>query len=795
MPTPSPCVACAGECAEFIAENSQQPIPQMGALCLCGHVLSDHQRRIRRLPPKGGCPDSGCIAFQPVQEPVTAQSLCTCGMGYLRHTSALAPSTGTVQSTAVPLLQPPPPPSSQPQNSPAFASIRPSTTVSGMVPAWSPPSVATGSANQQRRDSSFRNPTGIPSSSIPAYHTAFPSASSQPRGRSQNPFPGGTRRAGRSTQSNAGNFQVLIFPYTHSSSSHDDAGEDFPGPPLLAFQKIQAFIQRLQERQFCLDVSLSGAPGVSVFPQLISQLSAHNLRYNLQWVLGPGSTASSGTIVTDDYTTSPVMIYQVGKVSRDRMSHPLVPVTLPTHSLDIKSLSQTLSKKIHHPNDPNCQLLAIAPRWGKVRVLDVSTNLMHMCSGARLMNGFHTPDVQESISEVTCLSSCEIPPLLPASPLQNLFGPWSRDSAGDQFLPASRTPTPPPPSPSPSPAPSPTFPSLSLPDSIAASPSHSSPPPFPPSQYSHLRHRPDPVQPPASSVVFSPRNIREWKTLIKAYIAEQIPGYTEGAQSLNPVHIRATCISSGASMLWRKLRSLLGGMDNVDISDLPGDAWEKQIGEFELFALFREQASDTWIIGQGVGPGAKRAVIGALLQVCIQDVRLCKQVNAEGYYSLATYSASITPDHSLDIQTLALLCLLYIFTFELAPDPISPALFQFAIGGLPSIIDLNFVSSFAPETAQKLAAWPLDTATPLDLSSQDVRNIIFEHLDMQPIQLVNSTPAQREIYQGTIFASELLGCSITGIGAVASLDAFRRGLRTSIFPTHHQPLIETFGGG
>lgn len=185
---------------------------------------------------------------------------------------------------------------------------------------------------------------------------------------------------------------------------------------------------------------------------------------------------------------------------------------------------------------------------------------------------------------------------LPASPLQNLFGPRSRDSAGDQFLPASRTPTPPPPSPSPSPAPSPTFPSLSLPDSIAASPSHSSPPPFPPSQYSHLRHRPDPVQPPASSVVFSPRNIREWKTLIKAYIAEQIPGYTEGAQSLNPVHIRATCIASGASMLWRKLRSLLGGMDNVDISDLPGDAWEKQIGEFELFALFREQASDSWIM-------------------------------------------------------------------------------------------------------------------------------------------------------------------------------------------------------
>jgi hypothetical protein len=134
--------------------------------------------------------------------------------------------------------------------------------------------------------------------------------------------------------------------------------------------------------------------------------------------------------------------------------------------------------------------------------------------------------------------------------------------------------------------------------------------------------------------------------------------------------------------------------------------------------------------------GMKRAVIAALLSKVVGDPNICKVVNAEVYYSLAFPKAQITTNHGLDIRALAVLCLLYIFTFELAPDPISPALLQFSIGGMADIIDIAFVRSFAPETANKLAVWPLDHDSPLvigpNLTGQNqLANLICEHLEMQ----------------------------------------------------------------
>ena len=113
-----------------------------------------------------------------------------------------------------------------------------------------------------------------------------------------------------------------------------------------------------------------------------------------------------------------------------------------------------------------------------------------------------------------------------------------------------------------------------------------------------------------------------------------------------------------------------------------------------------------------------------------------KAVNAEVYYSLAFPRAQITTNHGWDICALAVLCLLYVFTFELALDPISPALLQFSIGGMVDIIDIAFVRSFAPKTANKLAVWPLDHDSPLmigpNLTGQNqVANLIYEHLEMQ----------------------------------------------------------------
>ena len=79
--------------------------------------------------------------------------------------------------------------------------------------------------------------------------------------------------------------------------------------------------------------------------------------------------------------------------------------------------------------------------------------------------------------------------------------------------------------------------------------------------------------------------------------------------------------------------------------------------------------------------------------------------------------------------------MLYIFTFQLFPDPISPAVVQFCVGNLQSLIDIDFIRAFAPETAVKLHVWPLDHAAPLNLGftlngELTAANLALEQLDM-----------------------------------------------------------------
>jgi len=107
----------------------------------------------------------------------------------------------------------------------------------------------------------------------------------------------------------------------------------------------------------------------------------------------------------------------------------------------------------------------------------------------------------------------------------------------------------------------------------------------------------------------------------------------------------------------------------------------------------------------------------------------------EGYYSITTRRAPINDDQALDLRVFGLSCMLYMVTFELAPDPVSPALLQFAIGNLESIIDMSFIREFAPETAAKLNVWPLDPLADLEFSGaldgKDLlANLVCEHLEM-----------------------------------------------------------------
>lgn len=121
----------------------------------------------------------------------------------------------------------------------------------------------------------------------------------------------------------------------------------------------------------------------------------------------------------------------------------------------------------------------------------------------------------------------------------------------------------------------------------------------------------------------------------------------------------------------------------------------------------------------------------------VKDTTICKAVNVEGYVSLATRRAKISESQAREMRAFGLLCMLFLFTFELAPDPVSPGLILFILGGLKNITDIKTIRRFAPETAKKLSAWPLDHNALLSIGNnsggeQDpAANLIFEHLDMQ----------------------------------------------------------------
>ena len=141
--------------------------------------------------------------------------------------------------------------------------------------------------------------------------------------------------------------------------------------------------------------------------------------------------------------------------------------------------------------------------------------------------------------------------------------------------------------------------------------------------------------------------------------------------------------------------------------------------------------------GKAVGCGAKCSVVGSLLMMKVNDNIICKVVNAEGYFSLATRWAKISESQTCEMHAFGLLCMLFLFTFELALDPVSPGLILFTIGRLKNITNIKTVQWFAPEMAKNLSAWPLNHHTLLSIGNNSggrwdpAANLIFEHLNMQ----------------------------------------------------------------
>lgn len=85
------CTLCpSGACADYIVRGLRpsfisvssllfQALLSTPGLCICEHSETAHtnQPELPQLPPKGGCPATGCLQFQVVSLHVFPRSLCS----------------------------------------------------------------------------------------------------------------------------------------------------------------------------------------------------------------------------------------------------------------------------------------------------------------------------------------------------------------------------------------------------------------------------------------------------------------------------------------------------------------------------------------------------------------------------------------------------------------------------------------------------------------------------------------------------------------------------------------------
>lgn len=141
-----------------------------------------------------------------------------------------------------------------------------------------------------------------------------------------------------------------------SNTAHDTV-EEYPGAPLVAFQKLPLLLARLSTWGLLLDISLTGMADDSVFTQLNGLVAQNTRDNNVVWACRPGSS-SSATTVEREYSDGPFIVLRQGKVSTDKMFHTLAPFNSPTYGITNAKLCKTLNK-FRHPSIPNFVMLAI----------------------------------------------------------------------------------------------------------------------------------------------------------------------------------------------------------------------------------------------------------------------------------------------------------------------------------------------------------------------------------------------------------------------------------------------------
>ena len=88
--------------------------------------------------------------------------------------------------------------------------------------------------------------------------------------------------------------------------------------------------------------------------------------------------------------------------------------------------------------------------------------------------------------------------------------------------------------------------------------------------------------------------------------------------------------------------------------------------------------------------------------------------NSDDYVSLKVSAEGIVQEETLDLYyAFGVLCAIFLIKTHSAPEPVSPALIQAAIGGIDSILDRDWIASISPCVFRLLSLVPVNTEEPI----------------------------------------------------------------------------------
>ncbi|KDR69131.1 hypothetical protein GALMADRAFT_215412 [Galerina marginata CBS 339.88] len=213
----------------------------------------------------------------------------------------------------------------------------------------------------------------------------------------------------------------------------------------------------------------------------------------------------------------------------------------------------------------------------------------------------------------------------------------------------------------------------------------------------------------------------------------------------------------------------------------PNDATLKNIFSYQHWHVRGGLLGD-----DSVGGGVMRQVLSEAIQIVSRDI-VEDLDNDDGYVTLKISADGIVSETTVNsCFALGALCTIFMVKAHAAPEPISPALIQAAIGPCRSVQERKWVRSIAPPIAAilDLLPTPVNFRHPIP-DCQELRSLVrrrFPGTSFNAILGVPPDEAQRVLFNAQFFTCVLLGVPENAIQNALEFIAFSQGINLHLTP-------------